>query len=153
MSEQEQPSTVDVYEFTNVSQLFDFLDNEIKRKKAVLGDIIRDIEKLKTLSEAAVKLEQIFAELAGGQRIAGRQTTTAAKLNGVEVYINPEPLSETNLLTNVARGLQTSIASLEKVRRALSPLSKLGDIDLNIRLIMENGVVKTVVIKVPSPPI
>ncbi|BAA80956.1 hypothetical protein APE_1947 [Aeropyrum pernix K1] len=153
MSEQEYPSSVDVYEFNNVNQLFDFLDNEIKRRKAVLGDIIRDIEKLKTLSEAAVKLEQIFAEIAGGQRTATRQTTSAAKLNGVEVYINPEPLSETSLLTSIARGLQTSIASLEKVRKALSPLSKLGDIDLNIRLIIENGTVKAVVIKVPSPPI
>ncbi|MCE4604587.1 MAG: hypothetical protein F7B20_06450 [Aeropyrum sp.] len=146
--EEATPAYKDILEFSSIDDLFSHIDEEIKRKKTMLGNIIREIERLKTISEATSKLEQILREL-GGQAGAVKPSPSV-NLNGVEVFVNPDPVSELKLLTEAARGLQSSISSLERARKSIAPLLKLKDVDLDIKVVFEGGNIKSIIIKFPT---
>ena len=144
MSEQRIPPSVEVREFASPKELFTYLDEEIARLRANLGEYLRRLETVKTKAEMLGKLESIVKQLQGG---AGGIGGTVINLDNVEVAINPTPKQEFDFLVEAIKHLQDRIVYLEKVRKGLEPLSGLGDVNITIEAVMINGVPKSLLVK------
>ncbi len=144
MSEQRIPPSVEVKEFGSPKELFAYLDEEIARLRASLGEYLRRLEAVKTKAEMLGKLENIIKQIQGG---GGGVGGTVLNLDGVDVAINPTPKQEFDFMVEVIKHLQDRIVYLEKVRKGLEPLSGLGDVNITIEAVMVNGIPKSLLIK------
>jgi len=144
MSEQRIPPSVEVKEFGSPKELFAYLDEEIARLRASLGEYLRRLEAVKTKAEMLGKLENIIKQIQGG---GGGIGGTVLNLDGVDVAINPTPKQEFDFMVEVIKHLQDRIVYLEKVRKGLEPLLGLGDVNITIEAVMANGVPKSLLIK------
>ena len=144
MSEQRIPPSVEVKEFGSPKELFAYLDEEIARLRASLGEYLRRLEAVKTKAEMLGRLENIIKQIQGG---GGGIGGTVLNLDGVDVAINPTPKQEFDFMVEVIKHLQDRIVYLEKVRKGLEPLLGLGDVNITIEAVMANGVPKSLLIK------
>ncbi|MCE4611535.1 MAG: hypothetical protein F7B17_06165 [Desulfurococcales archaeon] len=141
----EAAQSVTVLKFGNVKDLFEYMDKEIAESKKMLGDMLREVEKIRVAADLSSKLEELLKDLGG----AGMpQAAAELELDGVKVYVNPTPRLELQVLVDAIKGMQERILQLERARKSLEPLSKLEGVNASINVILEGGNVKTVIIKV-----
>ncbi len=140
----ESAQGINIMRFNNVRDLFEYLDKEIADNKKILAELLREVEKIRAAADLSSKLEEMLRELGGSTPPAA-----AAELNldGVKVYVNPNPRLELQVLVDAIKGMQEKILQLERVRKSLEPLSKLEGINASINVIFEGGTLKTVIIK------
>ncbi len=130
-----QAKSVDIKRYTSVSDFIKELDAEITRLKGELGDLLRRLENAKAKAEVMVKLENLLSG-AGGSKLGG----TEIQLGQARAIVNPTPKQEFDILVDVVRSLQSKIIALERARKDLDPLLKIGDIELTLEVIFENGI-------------
>jgi hypothetical protein len=138
-----QAKSVDIKRYTSVMDFLKDLDAEITRLKGELGDLLRRLENAKAKAEVMVKLENLLAFAAGGGAKLGG---TEIQLGQAKALINPTPKQEFDILVDVVRNLQSKIIALEKARKDMDPLSRIGDIELTLEVIYENGVPSKILI-------
>jgi len=132
-----QAKSVDIKRYSSVSDFLKELDAEITRLKGELGDLLRRLENAKAKAEVLMKLENLLSAAAGGGAKLGG---TEIQLGQTKAIINPTPKQEFEILVDVVRGLQGRIIALERSRKDLEPLSRIGDIELTLEVIYENGI-------------
>ena len=133
-----------IMKFDGVKNLLEYLDREIAENKKLLGDLLREVERVKVAADATSRLEAILKELGGATPPAA---AAELDLEGIKVYINPSPRVELQVLVDAIRGLQQKILQLERTRKSLEPLTKLGELNADINVVFEDGVIRTIVIK------
>ncbi|MCE4598878.1 MAG: hypothetical protein F7C81_01605 [Desulfurococcales archaeon] len=143
MSQSDVPPQVEIREFTNLKSLFQYIDEEIARFRAELGELLRRLEEAKAKAEMMEKLERIVKELAGRESIGG----ATIDLGGVLVYVNPTPKQEFDIFVEAIRNMQDRIVHLERIKKNIEPLTKMGDIEFKMEVILRNGVPHAIVLK------
>ncbi|MEB3780417.1 MAG: hypothetical protein GSR85_09375 [Desulfurococcales archaeon] len=143
MSQSDVPPQVEIREFTNLKSLFQYIDEEIARFRAELGELLRRLEEAKAKAEMMEKLERIVKELAGQESIGG----ATIDLGGVLVYVNPTPKQEFDIFVEAIRNMQDRIVHLERIKKNIEPLTKMGDIEFKMEVILRNGVPHAIVLK------
>ncbi len=132
---------VDIKRYNSVSDFVKDLDAEITRLKGELGGLLRRLENAKAKAEVLMKLENLLA--AAGGKLGG----TEIPLGQAKAIINPTPKQEFDVLVDVVRSLQNRIISLERARKDLDPLIRIGDLDLTLEVIFENGVPSKILVR------
>ncbi len=131
-----QAKSVDIRRYTTVSDFLKDLDAEITRLKGELGDLLRRLENAKAKAEVMMKLENLLSAAGGGAKLGG----TEIQLGQAKAVINPTPRQEFEILVDVVRSLQSKIIALERARKDLDPLARIGDIEITLEVIYENGI-------------
>ena len=134
---------VDIVTFSSVSDFFKDLDTKLVEMRSKLGALLRRLEDAKAKAEVLVRLESLLAEAARGAKIGG----TEINLGSAKAIINPTPKQEFDLLVDVVRSLQNRIVALERIRKEVEPLSKLGDLELTLEVVYENGLPTRILIR------
>lgn len=142
MAQVDQGKLVDIVKYNNVGEFFKHLDSKIVELRGQLGELLRRLESAKAKAEVLVKLESLLAEAAGG-KLGG----TEIALGQAKAIINPTPKQEFDILVDVVRSLQNRIVALERIRRDVEPLSRLGDLDLTLEVVYENGLPTKILIR------
>ncbi|MCE4624669.1 MAG: hypothetical protein F7C35_02235 [Desulfurococcales archaeon] len=137
-----QAKSIDIKRYSRVSDFLKDLDAEITRLKGELGDLLRRLENAKAKAEVMVKLENLLSAAAGGAKLGGTEIT----LGQAKAVINPTPKQEFDILVDVVRSLQGKIIALERSRKDLDPLARIGDIELTLEVIYENGIPSRILI-------
>jgi len=83
-----------------------------------------------------MKLENLLSAAGGGAKLGG----TEIQLGQAKAVINPTPRQEFEILVDVVRSLQSKIIALERARKDLDPLARIGDIEITLEVIYENGI-------------
>ncbi len=138
-----QTKLLDIKKYSSVGDLVKELDAEITRLKGELGELLRRLESAKAKAEVLVKLENLLSTAAGGGKLGG----TEIPLGQAKAIINPTPKQEFDILVDVVRSLQNRIIALERVRKDMDPLVRLGDLDLTLEVIYENGIPSRILVK------
>ncbi len=131
-----QAKSVDIKRYSSVSEFMKDLDAEITRLKGELGDLLRRLESAKAKAEVMVKLENLLSAAGGGAKLGG----TEVQLGQAKAIINPSPKQEFDILVDVVRSLQGKIIALERSRKDLDPLTRIGDLEITLEVIFENGI-------------
>ena len=131
-----QAKSVDIKRYTSVSEFMKDLEAEITRLKGELGDLLRRLESAKAKAEVMVKLESLLSAAGGGTKLGG----TEVQLGQARAIINPSPKQEFDILVDVVRSLQSKIIALERSRKDLDPLTRIGDLEITLEVIFENGI-------------
>ncbi len=143
----EAPRDLTYLQFDSVRDMLDYLSNEIARMKTLLGDLLRIVEEDKAKADIMNQLEQVFSELANRPI---RPQEAEFELGGIRVIVNPTPKSELDILLDVLRSVQQKVVHLERAKKSLEPLSKIEAVGIKVTLIMEGGVPRHVLIKIPT---
>ncbi len=139
----DQGKLVDIVKYSSVSDFFKDLDTKIVELRSQLGELLRRLENAKAKAEVLIKLESLLAEAAGGAKLGG----TEISLGTAKAIINPTPKQEFDLLVDVVRSIQNRIVALERIRKDVEPLSRLGDLDLTLEVVYENGLPTKILVK------
>ncbi len=142
----EAPRDLTYLQFDSIRDMLDYLSNEISRMKTLLGDLLRIVEEDKAKADIMNQIESLLAEVAGRPT---RAPEAQLELGGIKIYINPSPKAELDLLLDVLRSVQQRVVQLERAKKSLEPLSKIEGAGIKVTLIMESGVPKHVLIKIP----
>ncbi|MEB3844475.1 MAG: hypothetical protein LRS48_02185 [Desulfurococcales archaeon] len=132
---------IDIRRYNSVSDFIKDIDAEITRLKGELGELLRRLENAKAKAEVLVKLESLLAGTGG--KLGG----TELNLGQAKAIINPTPKQEFDILVDVVRSLQNRIIALERARKDLDPLVRIGDLDLTLEVIYENGVPSRILVR------
>jgi len=122
--------------FKNIDELFKYIDDEINRVRSLLSEYFRRLDELRIKVERIKKLEKSISSIAGGaiKSSEGKEID----LMGIKVVIDPSYEQEVNFIEEAAKSLQDRLTVLQKIRKAIEPLSTIEDADIEV-LIM-NGV-------------
>ena len=128
--------SIELLMFKNIDELFKYIDDEINRVRALLSDYFRRLDELRIKVERIKKLEKSISSITGGaiRSSEGKEID----LMGIKVVIDPSYEQEVNFIEEAAKSLQDRLTVLQKIRKAIEPLSTIEDADIEV-LIM-NGV-------------
>lgn len=128
--------SVELLMFKNIDELFKYIDDEINRVRALLSDYFRRLDELRVKVERIKKLEKSISSIVGSaiKSSEGKEID----LMGIKVVIDPSYEQEVNFIEEAAKSLQDRLTVLQKIRKAIEPLSTIEDADIEV-LIM-NGV-------------
>jgi len=143
MAQLDQGKLIDIVKYNSVSEFFKDLDTKIVELRSQLGELLRRLENAKAKAEVLVKLESLLAETAAGGKLGG----TEISLGQAKAIINPTPKQEFDILVDVVRSIQNRIVALERIRKDVEPLSKLGELDLTLEVVYENGLPTKILVK------
>ncbi len=143
MAQIDQGKLVDIVKYNSVGEFFKHLDSKIVELRSQLGELLRRLENAKAKAEVLVKLESLLAEAAAGGKLGG----TEISLGQAKAIINPTPKQEFDILVDVVRSIQNRIVALERVRKDVEPLSRLGELDLTLEVVYENGLPTKILIR------
>jgi len=143
MAQLDQGKLIDIVKYNSVSDFFKDLDTKIVELRSQLGELLRRLENAKAKAEVLVKLESLLAETAAGGKLGG----TEISLGQAKAIINPTPKQEFDILVDVVRSIQNRIVALERIRKDVEPLSKLGELDLTLEVVYENGLPTKILVK------
>jgi len=122
--------------FKNMDELFKYIDDEINRVRNLLSEYFRRLDELRIKVERIKKLEKSISSIAGGaiKSSGGKEID----LMGIKVVIDPSYEQEANFIEEAAKSLQDRLTVLQKIRKAIEPLSTIEDADIEV--LMMNGV-------------
>ncbi|RLF03743.1 MAG: hypothetical protein DRJ60_08085 [Thermoprotei archaeon] len=128
--------SIELLMFKNIDELFKYIDDEINRVRSLLSEYFRRLDELRIKVERIKKLEKSISSIAGGaiKSSEGKEID----LMGIKVVIDPSYEQEVNFIEEAAKSLQDRLTVLQKIRKAIEPLSTIEDADIEV-LIM-NGV-------------
>lgn len=134
---------IEMVTYNSVSDFFKDLDAKLVEMRSKLGELLRRLEGAKAKAEVLVRLESLLAETSGGAKIGG----TEISLGAAKAVVNPTPKQEFDILVDVVRSLQNRIVAMERVRKEVEPISKLGDLELQLEVVYENGLPTRILIR------
>ena len=143
MAQLDQGKLIDIVKYNSVSEFFKHLDTKIVELRSQLGELLRRLENAKAKAEVLVKLESLLAETAAGGKLGG----TEISLGQARAIINPTPKQEFDILVDVVRSIQNRIVALERIRKDVEPLNRLGELDLTLEVVYENGLPTKILVK------
>ncbi len=128
--------SIELLMFKNIDELFKYIDDEINRVRSLLSEYFRRLDELRIKVERIKKLEKSISSIAGStiKSSEGKEID----LMGIKVVIDPSYEQEVNFIEEAAKSLQDRLTVLQKIRKAIEPLSTIEDADIEV-LIM-NGV-------------
>ncbi|MCE4613654.1 MAG: hypothetical protein F7C07_07495 [Desulfurococcales archaeon] len=139
-----QISSVEIREFDNVKDLIAYMEEEIAKLRAVLGDLLRRLETAKSKAETMVRLEKLISQLGTRGSVGWSELT----LGNVKILVNPTPRQEFDILVSVVRRIQDRLEYLEKLRKDLEPLKNLEEASVPLQVVMVNGLPESIFIKI-----
>ncbi|MHC1601094.1 MAG: hypothetical protein ACXQTI_08605 [Candidatus Nezhaarchaeales archaeon] len=128
--------SIELLMFKNIDELFKYIDDEINRVRTLLSEYFRRLDELRIKVERIKKLEKSISSIAGGaiKSSEGKEID----LMGIKVVIDPSYEQEVNFIEEAAKSLQDRLTVLQKIRKAIEPLSTIEDADIEV--LMMNGV-------------
>ncbi|MCP8309217.1 MAG: hypothetical protein H3Z53_04355 [archaeon] len=108
--------------FNTPDELKKFLDDEIGRIRTLLGDYLRRLEENRIKTEKLKKAQEAIIKFAGEKQIPsleGREID----LSGFKVFVNPSLRQEMDVLEDIVKSLQDKLNTIQKIRKALEPLT------------------------------
>lgn len=136
--------------YKSVGDLIKELDDEVNRIKTVLGEYLRRLEESRARVEKIKKAQEAIAKLTGGRGQMPVKPTTSQTIDlmGLKVIINVSPDEEAEVLEESVRTLQDKLNVLQRVRKALEPLSTLDEGGTAITAVMSDNIPTRLMLKV-----
>ncbi|RLF19915.1 MAG: hypothetical protein DRJ68_05475 [Thermoprotei archaeon] len=128
--------SIELLVFKNIEEVFKYLDDEINRIRTLLSDYFKRLDELRVKVERIKKLEKSIASISGGPIKSGEGKEI--DLMGIKVVIDPSYEQEVAFIEEAAKSLQDRLTVLQKIRKAIEPLSTIEEADIEV-LVM-NGV-------------
>ncbi|MGQ9468855.1 MAG: hypothetical protein ACUVTD_03390 [Nitrososphaerales archaeon] len=125
--------------FNTPEELKKSLDDEIGRIRNLLGDYLRRLEENRIKTDRLKKAQEAIIKFAGEKQILsleGREID----LSGLRVFVNPSLRQEMDLLEEIVKTLQDKLNTLQKIRKALEPLTGFEEGIVTIAAIMSDNV-------------
>ncbi|PSN96693.1 hypothetical protein B9Q04_00295 [Candidatus Marsarchaeota G2 archaeon BE_D] len=136
--------------YKSVGDLIKELDDEVNRIKTVLGEYLRRLDESRARVEKIKKAQEAIAKLTGGRGQTPVKPTTSQTIDlmGLKVIINVSPDEEAEVLEESVRTLQDKLNVLQRVRKALEPLSTLDEGGTAITAVMSDNIPTRLMLKV-----
>jgi prefoldin subunit 5 len=137
--------------YKSVSDLIKELDDEVNRIKTVLGEYLRRLDESRAKVEKIKKAQEAIAKLTGGRGAQSPVKPVSSQtidLMGLKVIINVSPDEEAEALEESVRTLQDKLNVLQRVRKALEPLTTLDEGGTAITAVMSDNVPTRLLLKV-----
>ncbi|PSN91565.1 hypothetical protein B9Q03_01480 [Candidatus Marsarchaeota G2 archaeon OSP_D] len=136
--------------YKSVGDLIKELDDEVNRIKTVLGEYLRRLDESRARVEKIKKAQEAIAKLTGGRGQMPVKPTTSQTIDlmGLKVIINVSPDEEAEVLEESVRTLQDKLNVLQRVRKALEPLSTLDEGGTAITAVMSDNIPTRLMLKV-----
>ncbi|MEM3437612.1 MAG: hypothetical protein QXP55_03635 [Nitrososphaerales archaeon] len=125
--------------FNTPDELKKFLDDEIGRIRTLLGDYLRRLEENRIKTEKLRKAQEAIVKLAGEKQLTsfeGREID----LSGLKVLVNPSLRQETEVLEDIVKSLQDKLNIIQKIRKALDPLTSFEEGIVTIATVMSDNI-------------
>jgi len=135
--------------YKSVGDLIKELDDEVNRIKTVLGEYLRRLDESRARVEKIRKAQEALAKLMGGKTQTPTKPTTSqtVDLMGLKVIINISPDEEAEVLEESVRTLQDKLNVLQRVRKALEPLTTLDEGGASITAVMSDNIPTRLLLK------
>ncbi len=125
--------------FNTPEELKKSLDDEIGRVRTLLGDYLRRLEENRIKIERLKKAQEAIVKFAGEKQIPlleGREID----LSGLKVLVNPSLRQEMDALEDVVKSLQDKLNIMQKIRKALDPLTSFEEGIVTIVTVMSDNI-------------
>lgn len=135
--------------FNTPEELKKSLDDEIGRVRTLLGDYLRRLEENRIKIERLKKAQEAIVKFAGEKQIPlpeGREID----LSGLKVLLNPSLRQEMDALEDVVKSLQDKLNIMQKIRKALDPLTSLEEGIATIVTVMSDDIPIKIMIHLKS---
>lgn len=136
---------MEVKTFNNVKEFVKSIDDEIARLRTALGKYLRDMDDVRSKAERLKRLEETLRKVSSEKTSIAK--TRELKLGPLSVVINPTPIQELEALEVIVKDIQDKLTSLENIRKSLTPLEPLEDVEAKVEVYTVNGIPKTVFIR------
>ncbi|MEM2872881.1 MAG: hypothetical protein QXD82_01785 [Nitrososphaerales archaeon] len=125
--------------FNTPEELKKSLDDEIGRVRTLLGDYLRRLEEIRIRIERLKKTQEALVKFAGEKQmpsLEGREID----LLGLKVLVNPSLRQEMDALEDIVKSLQDKLNIMQKIRKALDPLTSFEEGIVTIVTVMSDNV-------------
>lgn len=136
--------------YKSVSELIKELDDEVNRIKTLLGEYLRRLDESRARVEKIRKAQEALAKLTGGKAQAPVKTSSSQTIDlmGLKVIVNVSPEEEAEALEESVRTLQDKLNVLQRVRKALEPLTTLDEGGAAITAVISDNIPTRLLLKV-----
>jgi vacuolar-type H+-ATPase subunit I/STV1 len=140
---------MELHTYKSAADLTKELDEEVSRIKTLLGEYLRRLDESRVRVEKIRKTQEALNRLTGG-RVSGAKAGDAQTLDlmGLKVIINVSPEEEANTLEESVKTLQDKLNVLQRVRKALEPLSTLEEGGTSITAVMNDGIPTKIMLRI-----
>lgn len=115
---------LEIKTYSSIADLVKDIDDQIGVVREMLGGYLKMMEDLKEKAEKARKFEETIFKLTGKHPTT---PTTEFELAGLKIVIGAKPTEELAAIEDVVRSLQDKLTALQKIRKAVEPLSTSGE--------------------------
>jgi hypothetical protein len=132
-------ASLELKSFNTPEELKKFLDDEIGRIRTLLGDYLRRLEENRIKAERLKKAQEAIVKLAGEKQVPsfeGREID----LSGLKILVNPGLKQEMEVLEDVVKSLQDKLNIIQKIRKALDPLTSFEEGIVTISTVMSDNI-------------
>jgi len=138
---------IEIKEYDSAQELADRLDKEIGDTKSTLGEYLRRLDDIRTLTEKSKKIREVVLKLAGKK--ASNESLGEITVGSLNIILDANPFHELTAIESVVRSFQERLLVLQKAREALKWLDQLGDTEGLKYLAVENdGVPERILFKI-----
>jgi vacuolar-type H+-ATPase subunit I/STV1 len=140
---------MELHTYKSAADLTKELDEEVSRIKTLLGEYLRRLDESRVRVEKIRKTQEALNRLTGG-KVTGAKAGDAQTLDlmGLKVIINVSPEEEANTLEESVKTLQDKLNVLQRVRKALEPLSTLEEGGTSITAVMNDGIPTKIMLRI-----
>lgn len=129
---------VEIREYEKVADLVKPVDDQINKIRSLLGDYLRRLDEARVRIEKLNKVRSSLAKIVGGE-VAVSQGSQEIDLMGLKIIVNPTPQDEISVYEEVVKDLQNRLTVLQRVKKALEPLSGM-DVDVGVSVLIRDEV-------------
>jgi len=129
---------VEIREYERVADLVKPVDDQINKIRSLLGDYLRRLDEARVRIEKLNKVRSSLAKIVGGE-VNVSQGSQEIDLMGLKIIVNPTPQDEISVYEEVVKDLQNRLTVLQRVKKALEPLSAM-DVDVGVSVLIRDEV-------------
>ncbi len=129
---------VELKEFDKVTDLVKPVEEEINKIRSLLGDYLRKLDENRVKLERLQKVQSSLVKLVGGE-IKFATSSQEIELMGLKIIVNPTPEDEIKIYEEIVKDLQERLTVLQRVRKALDPLSEM-DVDVGVTVLLRDNI-------------
>ncbi len=133
-----------VLRFQNTKELLRYLEAEVNSTKSLIEELEARIQVLKNRTEIISRVESVLKELTLGQQTKPQEV----RVGGVRILLNPHPREELKELEEALNSLISKLKALQDARDSLNPLAGIGEERIDIEVLEDNGLPRTLIIRV-----
>jgi hypothetical protein len=133
--------TLELKNISSPGELVQYLQKEAEKASSAADSYTRQLEDVKIQAEQEKKTKEVIAKLIGRNKSPRDETRgQEAKLDAIEVLVNPYPEQQQTLIEDLLESQQTKLNAIDKVKKAIEPLLKEKDVGMALSVIISNGV-------------